>query len=226
MKKILLITTLLALIVIAGLYAERKLHGINFKLRSAKKEIKELSKNNEIQDGDLIFQTDLSPQSKAVELATKSIYSHCGIIFRKGNDFLVYEAVQPVRETALEKWIARGKDGKYVIKRLKSADKVLTPAIIAKMKQEAEKSMGKDYDLTFEWSDDKMYCSEFIWKIYQRATGIEIGKLQHLKDMDLTSEAVKEKLKERYGSKIPMNETVVSPQAIFESELLTTVKSN
>jgi hypothetical protein len=226
MKKTLLITTLLAFIVFAGIYAERKLHGINFKTKAARKEVKELEKNNEIRDGDLIFQTDLSPQSKAVELATKSIYSHCGIIFKKGNSFLVYEAVQPVKKTVLDKWIARGKDGKYVIRRLKNADKVLTPAIVVKMKQEGEKSMGKDYDLTFEWSDERMYCSEFIWKIYQRTTGIEIGKLQHLKEMDLTSDAVKEKLKERYGNNIPMNETVISPQAIFESDLLTTVKSN
>jgi hypothetical protein len=226
MKKFLLITTILALIVIAGLYAERRFHSAPSKFKNAKKEVADLAKNNEIQDGDLIFQTDLSPQSKAVELATKSKYSHCGIIFKKGNEFLVYEAVQPVRETPLDKWIARGKNGKYVIKRLKNADKVLTPPIVEKMKQQGEKFMGKDYDLTFEWSDDRIYCSEFIWKIYQRTTGIEIGKLQHLKDMNLTSEAVKAKLKERYGSNIPMDETVVTPQAIFESELLRTIKIN
>jgi len=82
---------------------------------------------------------------------------------------------------------------------------------------------GKRYDLTFEWSDEKIFCSELIWKIYQRAAGIEIGKLEKLGDFDLTSEVVKTKMKERYGDKIPMNETVISPAAIFESELLETV---
>ena len=81
-------------------------------------------------------------------------------------------------------------------------------------------------DLTFEWSDDKIYCSELIWKIYQRATGIEIGKLEKLSDFDLTNEAVKQKMMERYGDKIPTNEIVISPASIFDSELLTTVKSN
>jgi hypothetical protein len=33
-------------------------------------------------------------------------------------------------------------------------------------------------------------------------------------------------MKERYGDKIPMNETVISPAAIFESDLLMTIKSN
>jgi hypothetical protein len=94
------------------------------------------------------------------------------------------------------------------------------------MKQEGEKFKGKNYDLTFEWSDDKIYCSELIWKIYQRATGIEIGKLQKLSDFNLTNEAVKQKMKERYGDKIPTEEIVISPAAIFDSELFTTVKEN
>lgn len=80
--------------------------------------------------------------------------------------------------------------------------------------------------MTFEWNDDKIYCSELIWKVYQRATGIEIGKLEKLSDFDLTSETVKTKMKERYSNKIPMDEIVISPAAIFDSELLITVKEN
>lgn len=71
-----------------------------------------------------------------------------------------------------------------------------------------------------------IYCSELIWKVYQRATGIELGKLEKLSDFDLTNEAVKKKMKERYGDKIPMNEIVISPKAVFESELLETIKQN
>jgi hypothetical protein len=33
-------------------------------------------------------------------------------------------------------------------------------------------------------------------------------------------------MKERYGDKLPLDEVVISPAAIFNSELLTTVKSN
>ena len=68
--------------------------------------------------------------------------------------------------------------------------------------------------------------TELIWKIYQRATGLEIGKLEKLSSFDLSAEAVKKKMKERYGNKIPLNETVISPAAVFESELLIMVKSN
>ncbi len=138
----------------------------------------------------------------------------------------MFEAVQPVKSTPLAKWIARGQEGKYVVKRLKNADQVLTPPVIQNMKQIGNQFKGKNYDLTFEWTDDRIYCSELIWKVYQRATGIEIGKLDKLSSFDLSAPAVKKKMKERYGDNIPMNEPVISPAAIFESALLVTVKRN
>jgi len=226
MKKTILLIGLIAILLVGGLYGKRKYYDLRQRLDNAKTEVRNLTDNHELREGDLIFQTSLSRQSQAIQLATKSRYSHCGLIYKDGKDYYVFEAVQPVKRTPLDKWIARGKDGKYVIKRLKNADQVLTPATLAKMKQIGDKFKGKNYDLTFEWSDDKIYCSELIWKIYQRTTGLEIGKLEKLSDFDLTNEAVKMKMKERYGDKIPMNENVISPVAIFDSELLKTVKTN
>ena len=226
MKKSLLIFGLLGLTILCGLYAKRKFYDPKHKLDNAKTEIKQLAKEGEIKNGDLIFQTSLSRQSKAIQAATHSKYSHCGLIYKDGNDFFVFEAVQPVKRTPLDKWIARGENGKFVIKRLKNAEQVLTPATLQRMKQVGEEFTGKNYDFTFEWSDNKIYCSELIWKVYQRATGLEVGKLQKLSDFDLTNEIVKKKMTERYGDKIPMNEIVISPSSIFDSELLTTVKAN
>jgi len=131
-----------------------------------------------------------------------------------------------LKKTPLDKWIARGQNGHFVIKRLKNAEQVLTNDALAKMKQVGQEFSGKNYDLTFEWSDNKIYCSELIWKVYQRATGVEIGKLEKLKDFDLTDEAVKSKMKERYGNNLPLNEVVISPKSIFDSELLMTIKTN
>jgi len=219
MFKKILIFGFIVLILISCIYAKRKYY-------DPQREVEILVQNNEIQNGDIIFQTSLSNQSKAIQLATKSKYSHCGLIYIEENDYFVYEAIQPVKKTKLDKWIARGKDGHYVIKRLKKSDQILTNETLGKMKEIGSKFEGKNYDLTFEWSDDKMYCSELIWKIYKRATGIEVGKLQKLKDFDLSNEAVKNIMKKRYGNNIPENEIVISPASIFESENLKTVKSN
>jgi hypothetical protein len=182
-------------------------------------------KYNKISEGDIIFQTDKSYQSKAIQLSTHSPYSHVAVIFKESCAYYVYEGTQPVKRTLLDKFMARGMGGHYVIKRLKNADHILTSEIIEEMKNICQTFEGKDYDFTFEWSDDRIYCSELVWKIYQRTTGIEIGRLQHLKNFDLTSNEVKEKMKERYGDSIPMDELVISPSAIFNSKLLVTIDS-
>lgn len=178
------------------------------------------------QNGDIIFQTSKSSQSKAIQLATNSKYSHMGIIYENNGQLFVYEAIQPVQLTPLKEWIDRGDNGHYVIKRLKNADKVLTPEILQKMKQIGEKYKGKPYDIYFEWSNDNIYCSELVWKIYQEAAGITIGKLEKLSDFDLTHEAVRQKMKERYGNNLPLNEKVISPAAMFNSERLRTIEIN
>lgn len=185
-----------------------------------------LINDEKFQNGDLIFQTSKSDQSAAIQLATKSKYSHCGIIYKVGHDYYVFEAVNTVRLTPLSEWIDRGQNGCFVVKRLKNAAQILTSKSIKKMKNEGEQFKNKKYDFTFEWSDDKMYCSELIWKIYKRAVGIEIGKLEKLGDFDLTNKKVMHILKDRYENKIPLNETVISPAAIFDCKLLYTVASN
>ncbi|WP_346087595.1 YiiX family permuted papain-like enzyme [Sphingobacterium ginsenosidimutans] len=193
---------------------------------SLDKKVKSSAMLPQLKDGDMIFQSSVSPQCKAVQLATGSPYSHCGLIFHEDGKPYVLEAVQPVTVTSLTDWIARGKNKHYVIKRLKEAEKVLSKEALAKMKGIGEGFLGKNYDATFEWSDNRIYCSELIWKIYQRGAGIEVGKLEKLKDFDLSSAEVKSKLKERYGNLIPLEETVISPASIFNSKLLTTVASN
>jgi uncharacterized protein YycO len=182
--------------------------------------------NDVVQDGDIIFQVSESSQSKAIQLATHSKYSHCGVIFRMDDDIFVVEAIQPVQSTPLKDWIARGKEQHYVVKRLKDSDNLLKGKKMDELKKAARIYAGKDYDLAFEWSNDKMYCSELVWKIYHRGIGLEIGKLQKLNDFDLSSPIVRKKLAERYGKNIPYNEQVISPAAIYESNLLENVISN
>lgn len=173
--------------------------------------------------GDVIFQESMSDLSTAIKLATHSKYSHCGILFSKDNQLYVYEALQPVRYTPLQQWIARGKGSHYVLKRLKNADATLTAATLDKMMKTGEKYNGKDYDFYFGWSDERIYCSELVWKIYHEVTGLELGKLEQLKDFDLSSAPVKNKMKEIYGDKIPLSEKIISPVSMFNSPLLITV---
>ena len=171
------------------------------------------------QNGDIVFQDSESSQSQAIKLATNSKFSHCGIVFQGENgQWMVLEAVQPVRMIPIEKWIANGND-KYEVKRLKNHELVAGDTL-AKMYAVGKSFIGKNYDIQFGWGDDKLYCSELVWKIYQRGAGIELGKRKPLKDYNLNSKLVQEQLKLRYGATIPENELMISPQDIWESDLL------
>jgi hypothetical protein len=176
-----------------------------------------------LKDGDIIFQTSESRQCEAVRIATNSKFSHCGIIYEIKGEKYVYEAVQPVKITPLKEWISHGKDSKYLVKRLKNDTAFLTPTVLEKMKTYGSQFKNKDYDLYFEWSDEKIYCSELVWKIYKNGAGIELCKLESLKNFKLDNPKVKEILRERYGNTIPLEEKVVAPSQLVDSPLLETV---
>jgi len=175
-----------------------------------------------LRDGDIIFHTSRSAQSAAIQRATHSPYSHVGLVLHREGKPYVFEAIATVRYTPLANWIARGDGGHYVVKRLKTP---VTPAQAGKLRSEAEKYANKPYDLYFEWSDARIYCSELVWKAYRNALGIELGSRQKLREFDLTDPAVKAKMRERYGAHVPLDEPVISPAAQFESMLLETVVS-
>jgi hypothetical protein len=84
----------------------------------------------------------------------------------------------------------------------------------------ARSKLGLHYDLAFSWDDNEMYCSEYVWKIYNKSLNIKVGALKPLKDFDLSHPAVKAKLTERYGKNIPMEENMISPGDMYNSEIL------
>ncbi len=178
------------------------------------------------QDGDIIFQTSVSSQSRAIQLATQSRYSHMGIVFNRDGEPYVFEASATVRLTPLQEWISHGEHGHYVVKRLENAPDVLTEDAVARMVDIGREFRGRQYDQHFEWTDDRMYCSELVWKIYQRALNIEVGDLATLGDFDLTSSVVETIMRARWGDSIPLDQTVISPSVMFDSDLLMEVYRN
>jgi uncharacterized protein YycO len=194
-----------------------------FKGKSLTKNENDISQFAIIQDGDMIFQTSESAQCEAVRIATQSKFSHCGIVFIEKNKKMVLEAVQPLKITPLEDWIKHGRNNDFVVKRLKNSTSILSKTVLEKMKTIGKSMLKKDYDLYFGWGDDKIYCSELIWKIYKNGANIEVCPLQRLKDFDLENPIVKTILEERYGNAIPLEEKVVAPSDLEKSMNLETV---
>lgn len=132
------------------------------------------------------------------------------------------EAIGPVKYTRLQHWLDDGIGAHFTVKRLKGVQP-LSQSNIQKLRLAGNRFLGKPYDPYFGWSDEKIYCSELVWKIYEEAIGIEVGIPKRLGEFDLMSPKVKAKLAERYGANIPLNERVVAPSTLFESPILTTV---
>ena len=168
-------------------------------------------------DGDLIFQHSASSQSTAVQLATNSYFSHCGIIFYMEGKPYVFEAIEPVGVRTLEDWIASGEDQKFTVYRLK--DHNLSSAELTTMKSYLKTQLNKHYDLGFNWSDKELYCSELVFKAY-KAIGIELCQPKFLRDFNLENPQVRKIMQQRYGSQIPYDEPMVSPGQLSESKLL------
>jgi uncharacterized protein YycO len=173
-------------------------------------------------NGDIIFQTSKSSQSTAIQLATKSPYSHVGIVYIQNGKPYVYEAISKVSLTPLDTWIRRGTDRNYTVMRLKNG---LSEKQLKSMKNVGETYKGYSYDLLFEWSDKKMYCSEVVWKIYKHGAGITLSRPQQMKDYHFDHPAVQSKLEERWKGEINWNEKIVAPSDIFESRKLLLVET-
>lgn len=176
----------------------------------------------EAQDGDIIFHRSCSAQSGAIAEATNSHYTHVGIIFIERGREMVYEASSTVRATPLESFIRAGDSGHYVIKRLKNTNKLN----VGRLKSEVRAMCGRRYDKYFNWSDSTIYCSELVWKAYQRACGVELGSLKRMKDFNLGGKLAKDTVKCRYGSKVPLDMKVIAPSDIYSSRHLETVDSS
>jgi len=156
-----------------------------------------------------------------VRALTNSRWTHMGVIFNEPSGPIVLEAVSPVQKTPLQKWIGRGREQRYVIKRLRAAETRLPPDVVEKMRNLGASWLGRPYDLRFRWDERSLYCSELAYKLFERAAGVHLGKLQTAADMNLNDERVQRVLRQRFAdATFDPSEVVVTPDSIFNDDQL------
>lgn len=169
----------------------------------------------EIKEGDVIFQTSQSQQSPLIQIATRSQISHCGIIVMKNGKPYVLETLKTLVITPLDKFIARGEDGKYWLKRSNKKN----------IKIKYDNYLGKTYDLAFKFDNDKFYCSELIYDIYKKQLNIELCKPKKVSDyLILGTDKLPQIEKAMKKRGITKEQYAVAPVDIFESDYLKEVK--
>jgi hypothetical protein len=169
----------------------------------------------DIREGDVIFQTSQSQQSPLIQIATQSTISHCGIIIIKDGKLYVLETLKTLVLTPLDKFIARGKDGKYWLKRSNKEN----------IKIKYGSYLGKPYDLAFKFDNDKFYCSELIYDIYKNQLGIELCEPKKVSDyLILGTGKIPQIEKAMKKRGIAKDQYAVAPVDVFESVYLKDVK--
>lgn len=168
-----------------------------------------------VKEGDVIFQTSGSRQSPLIQIGTRSKITHCGIIVMRNGEPYVLETLKTLVLTPLDKFIARGKGGKYWLKR---SDK-------ENIKIEYGKYLGKSYDLAFSFDNDIYYCSELVYDIYLNQLGIKLCEPKKVGDyliLGTDQLSIIEKEMTRRG--ITKEQYAVAPVDIFKSDYLKSVE--
>jgi hypothetical protein len=156
--------------------------------------------------GDVVFQSlGHSPLIDMIEGSTTSPYSHCGIVVSKSGRWMVLEAIGPVRETPLEQWVQHGRKEGFAAYRLK-------PGFAGRREEfvhAAYNFIGKPYDIRYDLDDEKIYCSELVFKAFRAAFGQDLGRLVSLRELNWRP--YEKLIRQIEGGAPPLERQIITP---------------
>lgn len=170
-------------------------------------------------EGDIIFIHSQTEQAAAIAEGTQSSWTHVGIVVKKSGDWHVAESVGPLAITPLKSFIGRSKNKGYkVVRYQKFTPKMMPQMYVALYKY------NQPYDIFFEFSNERIYCSELVYKVFRDVTGTPVGKLQKIKDLKLDGPYVSKLIEERLtaiGKELNLEEPIITPVGLLDDKNLT-----
>lgn len=175
-----------------------------------------------VAEGDLVFLDIPVGLFRRVAAATGSWTSHVGIVFRDSRGHWVVDegAIPLSTERPLCDFLKKSTKYRFEIRRL---NRSLNAQEIAQMKVVANSHMGEIYDLGFNFDSNRMFCSKFVYLIYQ-SISVDVGRLQTFRE--LFEENPKASLlfwKLWYFGRIPFDRRTVTPASQLQDLKFTTV---
>lgn len=147
----------------------------------------------DLRTGDVLLHTSRSAQSTAVAVATRSSFTHVGVVVRDGDDVWVVEAAGHARKTRVEDFLSRGVSSATVLRdaRLDAA------AVRERVRREVLALVGRPYDVAFAEGADALYCSELVVEAWRKA-GLPLGVEEKVGDLDLQAPPVRALFDQRW----------------------------
>ncbi len=149
--------------------------------------------------------------AEVVRGMTHSPYTHCGIVVRDDGRLKVVEAVDPVREIPLEDFLGQAREGRFVHLRVDGLSDDRATAVV----EEARGFLGRRYDDRFEWDDDRIYCSELVYKAFQRGAGVALGTRHRIRDLDW--KPYEEFIRSRADGDLPLERELITPAELVRT---------
>jgi hypothetical protein len=157
-------------------------------------------------DGDVLFQAlPHNPLVDAIEGVSNSKMSHCGIVEKNDGKWFVIEALGEVHGTPLEEWSERGRDEWFAAYRFTPEYQKQVPEILAA----AESFSGRPYDFHYSFDDDAIYCSELVFKAFQKVTGRGLGQPRQLQELNWRPN--EEFIRSLEGGGLPLDREIITP---------------
>ncbi|MBP0616717.1 hypothetical protein [Jiella mangrovi] len=132
------------------------------------------------QTAQLIFEEEEGPLAEALQAATKSPYTHVGIVRITGGGPVVLDTKPALWENFVEEFIANGVGGHYAVYEVRglSGDAIFTPA-----------RMANDYlnapdDPYLRPGGPELSGAELVQLVY-RSVGYELGRSVRFEDLDI-----------------------------------------
>ncbi len=174
-----------------------------------------------LQEGDVLFQSCYGDLPRLIEGVTESPYSHCGVVLRRKNgELAVLEAIEPVKISPLINWIRSGRGGRITVCRLKSPFRKHIPEWLRACKT----YLGRPYDARYRLDEEKIYCSELLFKGWRAATSEDLGKLVKLRELNW--QPYKKAIEELEGGPVPLDRKIITPRDLARAPQLEEIYSN
>lgn len=174
----------------------------------------------DLRPGDIIFQDIHGKLFRVIEDVSGSRLTHCGIVVRHAGEWYVLEAVGPVMLTPLKEWVHRGIGSRFLVMRLKPQFQAGIPAMI----RAAYTYLNRPYDIQYEWDDEKIYCSELVYKAAAAGLGVELAPRRRLGDLNWQRH--QSFIRTISGGDLPLDRRMVTPGDLANSDKLALVFSN
>ncbi len=148
-------------------------------------------------------------------------FNDIGIVMEREGKPVVLAVTDKVEFLPVADYVARRQ---FDIKRLIETDKYLHPGVIRELDVIAYRYINAPVDHQLSWDNQKLYSAELVWKIYFELLMMQqISVSGSTSDLKWSKPAARKYLDEHFKGQIPEKQTLIFPDAIYNSPLLETV---